>query len=268
MIDPFWLTLLVKMLASAVLVVGASLVVERSGPLIGAMIATLPISAGPNYVYLAMEHGSGFLAESALASLTANAATGLFALAYAQLAQRLGLVASLAGASLVWAAAVAAAAPVDWTLPGLVAFNAVVYALAIALTRRFRSARPALAASRRRWDLPLRALAVMVLVAAVVLAGRLIGPGAAGIAALVPVVMTSLALILHRRVGGPATAAVMAHGLPGMIGFTLAVIVLAVTVKPLGAPTALALALAVSAAWNASLILVQRLRRPAPSPAR
>jgi hypothetical protein len=63
--DPFWLTLLVKMLASAALVVGASLVVERAGPLTGAMIATLPISAGPNYVYLAMEHGDAFLRASA-----------------------------------------------------------------------------------------------------------------------------------------------------------------------------------------------------------
>lgn len=268
MIDPFWLTLLLKMLASAGIVVGASLVVERSGPLIGAMIATLPISAGPNYVYLAMEHGSGFLAESALASLIANAATGLFALVYVLLAQRRGLAASLAGAYLVWGATVLAAGRFAWTLGALVALNIAVYGLGIAATRHFRSARPLVAASRRWWDLPLRALAVMALVAAVVLAGRLVGAGAAGIAALVPVVMTSLAFILHPRIGGPAVAAVMAHSLPGMIGFTLAIVVLAVTVTPLGAPAALALALAVSVAWNGSLILLQRLRKPIPSHAR
>jgi len=267
-IDPFWLTLLVKMLASAALIVGASLLVERAGPLVGAMIATLPISAGPNYVYLAMEHGDAFLRDSAVASLVANAATGIFTVAYAMLAQRRGLAASLGGAYAVWFAAVLLLNPLERSLAALIALNLAVYMGCIAATRRFRSARPVVAAGRRWWDLPLRALAVMALVATVVLTGRLIGPGAAGITALVPMVFTSLVLILHDRIGGPATAAVMAHSLPGMVGFTLAVITLAVTVLPLGAPTALTLALAVSVAWNGSLVLLQRLRKPAPSYAR
>jgi hypothetical protein len=265
-IDPFWLTLVAKMIASAALVIGASLVVERAGPLIGAMIATLPLSAGPNYVYLAMEHGSAFLAESALASLVANAATGLFAAAYAALAQKRGLAASLGGAYAVWLAVVLLAHRLDWTLAALIAANALVYAGAIAATRRFLAARPLAPAGRRWWDLPLRALAVMALVATVVLAGRFIGPGAAGVTALVPIVFTSLVFILHDRIGGPATAAVIAHSLPGMVGFTVAVIVLAVTVVPLGAAAALSLALLVSVAWNGALIVLQRLRKPAPQP--
>ncbi|MFL5231316.1 MAG: hypothetical protein ACJ8DM_00095 [Microvirga sp.] len=266
MIDPFWLTLVAKMIASAALVIGASLVVERAGPLIGAMIATLPLSAGPNYVYLAMEHGSAFLAKSALASLVANAATGLFAAAYAALAQKRGLAASLGGAYAVWIAVVLLAHRPDWTLAALISANALVYAGAIAATRRFRAARPRAPAGRRWWDLPLRALAVMALVATVVLAGRFIGPGAAGVTALVPIVFTSLVFILHDRIGGPATAAVIAHSLPGMVGFTVAVIVLAVTVVPLGAAAALSLALLVSVAWNGALIVLQRLRKPAPQP--
>jgi hypothetical protein len=265
-IDPFWLTLVAKMIASAALVIGASLVVERAGPLIGAMIATLPLSAGPNYVYLAMEHGSAFLAESALASLVANAATGLFAVAYAALAQKRGLAASLGGAYAVWIAVVLFAHRLDWTLAALIAVNALVYAGAIAATRRFLAARPLRPAGRRWWDLPLRALAVMALVATVVLAGRFIGPGAAGVTALVPIVFTSLVFILHDRIGGPAAAAVIAHSLPGMVGFTVAVIVLAVTVVPLGAAAALSLALLVSVAWNGALIVLQRLRKPAPQP--
>jgi hypothetical protein len=128
------------------------------------------------------------------------------------------------------------------------------------------AARPLLPAGRRWWDLPLRALAVMALVATVVLAGRFIGPGAAGVTALVPIVFTSLVFILHDRIGGPATAAVIAHSLPGMVGFTVAVIVLAVTVVPLGAAAALSLALLVSVAWNGALIVLQRLRKPAPQP--
>ena len=45
--DPsFWLELALKMAMTAVIVVTASIVVERSGPFIGAMIAALPTAAG------------------------------------------------------------------------------------------------------------------------------------------------------------------------------------------------------------------------------
>ena len=64
---PVWLSLLAKMATSAGGVVAASLAVERAGPVIGALIATLPISAGPAYAFLAMDHGPEFLARSTLA---------------------------------------------------------------------------------------------------------------------------------------------------------------------------------------------------------
>ena len=34
----------------------------------GALVATLPISAGPSYVFLALDHDAAFIAEGALAS--------------------------------------------------------------------------------------------------------------------------------------------------------------------------------------------------------
>ena len=73
LLDWFWLALAVKLAASAGIVVTASFLVERSGPFLGAMIATLPISAGPAYVFLALEHGPAFIAQSSLASLSVNA---------------------------------------------------------------------------------------------------------------------------------------------------------------------------------------------------
>src|SRR4051812_49581812 len=84
--DPFWLALLAKMLTSAVVVVTASLVVERTGPFVGAMVATLPISAGPAHAYLAAEHGAALVAESALISLSVNAPPRAFVVTYALLA--------------------------------------------------------------------------------------------------------------------------------------------------------------------------------------
>ena len=43
----FILTLALRMAVSAAFVVVASIITERSGPVIGALVATLPVSAGP-----------------------------------------------------------------------------------------------------------------------------------------------------------------------------------------------------------------------------
>ena len=61
------LLLALRMLIAGCFVVLASRAAERAGPLVGALVATLPISAGPAYLFLALDHGPAFLAESALA---------------------------------------------------------------------------------------------------------------------------------------------------------------------------------------------------------
>jgi hypothetical protein len=99
----FVLVLAVKMAISAGLVVAAAAIAERAGPLLGALVATLPISAGPAYVFVSLDHGPAFIAASALASLVMNAATTLLALTYVLLAQRRGRL-RLAAALGVWLA--------------------------------------------------------------------------------------------------------------------------------------------------------------------
>jgi hypothetical protein len=65
-------------------------------------------------------------------------------------------------------------------------------------------------------------------------------------------------IILHHRVGGPATAAVMANAVIGLGGFGIAVVVLHLTADRLGSPAALALTLAVSLACNLLLYFVRQ----------
>jgi hypothetical protein len=105
----------------------------------------------------------------------------------------------------------------------------------------------------------------MGLVAVVLALGRLFGPAAAGIAALAPVVMTSLGLLLYPRIGAAGAAAVLANSVPGIFGNALAVVALNRLAVPLGAPAALLLALGVCVAWNGMLLGVgiRRARRAA-----
>lgn len=253
------------MAASAAIVVGVSLIVERAGPLVGALVATLPISTGPAYVFLAMDHGPVFIADSTRASLAVNPAIAPFIVVYAVLAQRRGLVVSLGAALALWLALASVLSSLAPDLGVAAGLNALSFGAGYLLTRRYRSApRPARSLARW-WDLPARAATVMAVVAIVVLSGRWVGPRAAGIAALLPVVFTSLTLILHPRAGGPATAAVVVNAIPGMVGFTVGLATLHLAVLPLGSLPALLLALAVCVCWNAALFALSlRPARPLP----
>ena len=69
----FALTLIVKMAITAAFVLAATITAERAGPLVGGLVATLPIGAGPVYVFLALDHDAQFISQSAVASLAVNA---------------------------------------------------------------------------------------------------------------------------------------------------------------------------------------------------
>jgi hypothetical protein len=248
----FTLTLLLRMAIAAAFVVTASVITERSGPVIGALVATLPISAGPSYVFLALDHDAAFIAEGALASLPINAATILLGLTYVVLAQRRSALVSCLGAVAVWLTLAAIIRSVQWTLAGGLIVNAIAFAICVPLLRRFRHAKMPLI-TRRWYDIPLRALLVATLVATVVTLSGWVGPKISGMIALFPVVFTSMMLILHPRIGGPATAAVLANSAGGLMGLGIAIAALHVAALQFGSVVGLSLALMICVCWNLGL---------------
>src|ERR1051325_8302311 len=134
----FLLSLALRMAVSAAFVVGASIVTERSGPALGALVATLPVSAGPSYVFLALDHDAAFVAQSAVASLPMNAATVLMSLVIVYLAQRFGMLVSLGAGLCVWLTIGVLVRLFDWSLVAGVAFNIVTLGVSLPLVQRFR----------------------------------------------------------------------------------------------------------------------------------
>src|ERR1700742_279024 len=131
----FMLTLGLRMAVAAAFVGTASFVTYRLGPVIGALIATLPFSAGPSYVFLSLDHDAAFIAQGALASLPINAATIFMGLTYVILAQRQNAVVSTGGAIAVWIGLAALARLMPWTLAtGLVA-NASAFTIRLSSLR-------------------------------------------------------------------------------------------------------------------------------------
>jgi len=104
---------------------------------------------------------------------------------------------------------------------------------------------------------------VTLLVGAVVALSFQIGPAGSGMLAVFPVIYMSIMVILHPRVGGPATAAVLANAIPGLAGFGAALLTLHLTAAPLGSTLALIVALGVSVAWNAAMYAIRCHQSPA-----
>ena len=253
----FWLALALKMAVTAGFVVAASIVAERAGPAVGSMIATLPIAAAPSYIFLAFDNDTAFIANSALGSLSANTANAIFSLTYVILAQRQSLVASLAAALTIWFALAFALSSVTWTMMSVVALNIAVFATCIPLAIRYCHV-PMPRAVRRWYDMPLRAGMVACLVAIVVGTSTSVGPAVTGVLAVFPIVLSSLTLIFQPRIGGPATAALIANGVWGLAGFSTALVVLHLAAITFGTWVAYGLSLATSMSWNFVVWSVRR----------
>jgi len=140
----------------------------------------------------------------------------------------------------------------DWTLTAGLAVNFVAFGICIPLLSGYRHAKMPLV-TRRWYDIPMRASLVAILVATVVSTSSWVGPKISGIIALYPVVFSSIMVILHPRIGGPPTAAVLANSAWGLLGFGTAIAVMHVAVVQFGSAIGLCLALCTCIIWNLTL---------------
>lgn len=250
----FTLGLLFKIAMTASIVVAASVVVERSGPFIGALIAALPTAGGAAMIILALEHPPQFIAAGAVGSIVSNAIGALFALTYATLAQRRSLPVSLGGALSIWLLLALSSRFFEWTVATALLTNVIVFPLAIAAGARFRGNGGAKGRVHLTGaDLAWRAGVVTFVVIVVTTASYSIGSFASGLFAFFPIAMSSFFVILHTRVGGPAAAATAAHIQAPLIGLTLGLLAVHYMAVPFGVWWSYLAGLAFCVGWNALL---------------
>ena len=128
------------MAVTALFVSIATIIAERLGAIVGALVATLPVSAGPVYVFLALDHDAAFISASAAASLALNAATAIFLTTYVLIAQRHSLWLSVSVAFLVWLTTTLALSAFRWTASRAFVLNLVVFASCFFIVRPFSHA--------------------------------------------------------------------------------------------------------------------------------
>jgi hypothetical protein len=251
-----WLPLVAKLLLTAAIVVAASATTERAGPFIGALVVTLPVTFWPAYLFIALDHDTAYVAASVVAGLMMHAVTAVLMLVYVLMAQRFSVLPSLAVAVGVWVLVGVTARSFEWSFPSAVVLNVVTYALALWGVRNYRHA-PMPATQRRWYDVPVRVTLVVVLMGLILLASGLAGPVVTGFLAVFPISSCSAALILHPRIGGKATAAMVANGVRGMVGLAISFAALYLTVVPFGSAAALTLMLAIAVGWNLTTYLTR-----------
>ena len=253
--------LAVRMAAVAVFIVIVALISERVGPFFGAMVASLPVYTGPVYLFLALDHPPDFLARVATASVAAFAVIPIYLLIYGLLAHAgKSMLLSLAAGSAAWLACAVFVQLYDWSLPEALLFAVPIFSAALLLAPRFTDAVPLKAGARSWIDLVVRVLLVTIVVGIVNALSPFVPVQLTGILSIMPTVTTSLIVVLHNRIGGPATAALLAHSIGGLIGMLLAITLVAATVVSWGRALSLSLALAVSVSWNLMLIAAKHGR--------
>jgi hypothetical protein len=92
---------------------------------------------------------------------------------------------------------------------------------------------------------------------AVLVFSHLGGAGAAGMIAVYPISTTSTMLLLHTRIGGRASAAVIANGLWGLFGVGIGLFIMTLIAPRWGGTVGLATLLAVPVTWNLSVWFVR-----------
>lgn len=257
----FVFALLFKIVLTAGIVVAASILVERSGPFIGALIASLPTAGGAAMIILALEHPPAFIATSAVGSIVSNAVCALFTLSYAALAQRHSLLKSLCGAFVVWFGLAFLSREIEWTAARAVISNVIVFPFAIWAGRSYRAVRGAKKGVHlTRRDLAWRAGVVTAVVLVVTAASYSIGSFASGLFAFFPVAMSSFLIILHSRAGGAVAASTAAHVQAPLIGLGLGLLTVHLLAEPVGVWWSYLAGLAVGVVWNAMLWLLRNWR--------
>lgn len=250
--DAAILQLLIRMAATAFVVIAVAMAVGRLGPLIGGALVGLPIILGPGFYFLMLQASGAFVADAATYGLLAMCATQVFLLSYS------GSLVSLAAAVSGWIGAVAKFRLLPPHPALAVGLFAVVTLIARLAARRFVKPVPSVGRADRFGVLLLRGVLAGLLVAVVTMAAAWLGPDGSGLLLGFPVGYSIIATTVHDRYGAAMAAATLHSGLLGTVSLAGFCAALAFTVPILLAPWPFLLGLAVSVAFTTTLVLMSR----------
>lgn len=250
------------MLATSGIVVLVAFTVGRFGPLVGGVIAGLPIGLGPGFYFLLEDASAEFLAQAATSSLLALGATQVFLATYISLANRLLPVVAVGVASLVWAVSATALSRLEpGTITAAVIFAALTFA-AYQFGKRFQFSEVRQKAKEGLGLLALRASLAGLLVAGVTSAAQLLGAAMTGVLLAFPIGYALIAFTIHKRFGTANVVAMLHSTIIGTLGLASFCVGLSLALERFSNGTALVVGLLVSLATTVLLVLRSLWSKP------
>lgn len=253
--------LLVRMTATAFVVVGVAMAVGRLGPVVGGALAGLPIVLAPGFFFLVVQASPEFTANAASYSLLSLCATQIFLLAYIATAERAGPLVSLLGALAAWGTAIA----LFRLFPPQAFVGITLFAVVTIVTRKLGATFVRGTIKRARADnfglLLLRGILAGLLVAAVTMAANQLGATASGLLLAFPIGYTVLSVTIHEQFGAQVAVATLHSAIFGTISLAGFCAVLALAIPNMPVAWAFVFAVAVSLAITIVLILLSRFMR-------
>lgn len=249
--------LLLKLMLAPGLVALATLVARHWGPAIGGIVVGFPLSAGPIFLFLALDQGHDFAERATVGILFGLVGVVAFALVYAAVARRTTWGPALLAAIVAFFVVSAGASLTGWGLLG--AALAAYAALGLAV---FLIPRPFKAINRVPppwWDLWFRMGAAALLTLAITAVAEHLGPTFSGIIATFPVVSTVVVTVTHHQMGSEAATAMLRGSVLSWFSFASFFLTIGLTMPSYGLGASLLLGAASVIATSVLVLAADRM---------
>jgi hypothetical protein len=244
--------LLLKVTLAPLLVAAATLVANRWGPGVGGLLMGLPLTTGPIFLLLTIDHGTHFGFGATLGILCGLVGLAAFAVVYTAVSAWKGCIASLSLATVAFFAVSAGIRRPgsDLLIAAVAAWFAQLVALAVIR-------RPGLEVARANapwWDLWARMFAVAVLTLAVTTMAAKLGPELSGIVGTFPVAITVVVAFTHQQSGRDGAVGMLRGCVLSWISFASCFVMIGLSIESLGTGLAIALGLLAAMATSAMVL--------------
>jgi hypothetical protein len=209
--------LIIKLILTPLLMWLVSYASRKWGTAFGGLLSGLPLSSGPVSIYLMIEQGRGFAAESAVSSLVSIGAVAMFSLAYGLLCVRqLRILLCTLAALSAFLVTIGALQTFHLSLLRALLLDLIMLSMFLGVIPKPRTA--GVNVIYPPWDLPARMIAATSMVLLVTASARLLGPQLSGVLSPIPVLAWPLCIFVHVQQGSDGALAVLRGNLQGAYG--------------------------------------------------
>jgi len=253
---------LLKLVVTPTLMFLVSRIARRWGGMLGGLVAGLPITSGPIVVFIGVEQGTAFAAQTAAGALSGLAAVLFTYFFYLCVSRRLGIAAACVASLLFFAACSWGFLQIGSPLVALIAGLAAIVAVVCFPQSSRETAEAALrAAQPSAWDIPVRMVTATSMLLIITASAHILGPHLAGILSPIPVIAWPLTIFTHAQGGRREMVTVAKANAVSAVGVMVFYLIIRhlVEVQGLGLTVTLALLASVVAAAGLGALLRRRL---------